>query len=407
MTRTGRIAAYGGALFACVIAIGCDGTGSAEDAAPPRDVDAGSMPVHRAPDGGTPRAIDAGAATSACDSPGAIESVTCGRCGTATRFCTSDGRWEVGPCSDEGGACAPGETRDGPCGRCGTQREVCDETCAWTSIGECAGESGCEPGTLTRTSEGCDAGMRDVRCTEACEHEAVSECTVDTCSTAGATESVPCGRCGTRQRFCTTALEWEYGPCSAEGVCDPGASRADACGRCGTVDMRCTDACEWFAFGTCSDEGECTPGSTSASAEGCASGETRPLLCSDSCEYEPSGACAPGPLEGEGGETCSTGGAPCREGLSCVESWWLSPICRTTCVGHEGCPAGTACYGDFCSDSCDPFEGTGCPDGSTCAAYLEDGRRYDFCRPVGAMPIGGSCFDDVECAAGLDRKSVV
>src|SRR5690606_24515309 len=82
------------------------------------------------------------------------------------------------------------------------------------------------------------------------------------CDLPGATEMVPCGNCGTVQRFCTVDGEWVYGVCSGEGECRPGTMEAVSCGNCGTQTARCNTACTWDRTGACAGEGECAPGAS-------------------------------------------------------------------------------------------------------------------------------------------------
>lgn len=233
------------------------------------------------------------AAPEECDEPGTTEEVSCGACGTAIRFCTIGGVWEYGPCGEEIGICTPGETDAAPCGSCGTQMSVCSSSCEWEPIGECTDEGECAPGERVRTSDGCDAGeTRELICADSCSFEESMECVNDECDSPGEIESVECGRCGTQERFCTSARVWEYGPCGGEGVCDPGTTDAVACGNCGTQTSRCNTSCRWVASGGCSDEGECAPGDMRSTSSGCPSGEERIETCDDTCSYE-AGMCMP------------------------------------------------------------------------------------------------------------------
>lgn len=340
-----------------------------------------------------------------CDTPGALEDVACGLCGTASRFCTARGVWEYGLCEGEGGVCAPGEERDAACGACGTQREVCTDACTWQAVGECQAEGGCVPGELLRTREGCATGQRDVRCTDPCTFEPVSECMVDACTTPGAIENVGCGACGTRQRFCTAAGEWEYGPCEGQGGCVPGTSDVEACGACGTQTVRCNDACEWVAFGECSGEGECTPGATTRSGEGCAAGETRPFTCSATCSYEATGACSGGTSGGGGlGERCEAGA--CDAGLECDDATGID-VCRRPCTMDTECVTGAWCLGGdgLCSDACTVFTDAGCPTGAKCD-YLGEAQSgtpspITVCSAVGSGRAGATCMTNSQCARGF------
>lgn len=378
-------------MLAIVLAHGCGGD---DDAMTP--VEDGGRPTR---DAGLP-------VGEACETPGALETVSCGLCGSARRFCSGDGEWEYGPCEGEAGTCAPGESREASCGACGTQREVCTATCAWEAIGECSDEGECVPGELVRSREGCERGQRDLRCDASCRFEPASECSVDACETPGATEEVACGRCGSRTRFCAASGEWEYGPCSEAGVCDPGTVGETTCGFCGTQALRCTDRCEWVSFGECSDPGECSPGTSTRRATGCSDGQTRSYVCSDACIYEPEGRCEGGAVGGGLGEACVSG--RCEEGLVCADDTGVS-VCRRPCTDDTSCNASTFCLngdeGRACSDACTLFTDAGCPSGAKCD-YLGAGddtglTSITICSGVGAGGAGARCARNSQCARGF------
>ncbi|MEM9075097.1 MAG: hypothetical protein AAGE52_41755, partial [Myxococcota bacterium] len=260
---------------------GTEDTGTAEDAGTDTE-DAG------AEDSG----VDA-AAPDPCDEPGATERVSCGQCGERVRFCTADEVWEYGPCENEVGECTPGDSDVLACGNCGSQASRCTSECMWEVAGECVDEGECSPGERQRTGDGCDAGeTRELLCADSCVFEEEMACSADGCDEPGAIEEVPCGRCGTSERFCTASGVWEYGACTDEGVCDPGTSGMLECGNCGTQTARCNTECEWTASGSCTDEGECAPGSTRVTTDACVAGEERSETCNDACSYVP-GMCMP------------------------------------------------------------------------------------------------------------------
>ena len=220
----------------------------------------------------------------ACDTPGAIETVACGNCGTTERFCSASGFWELGACSDEG-VCAPGTSQTSDCGLCGTQTQRCTTACMWENMGSCSDEGECAPGDTSRTADGCAAGeTRPLTCNDSCTFEP-GACEADGCLTPGVIETVPCGLCGSRERFCNSSNIWEYGACTGEGVCMPGTTGSQSCGMCGMEAVRCTDSCQWSPTGSCTGEGTCTPGQRTRTSAGCPAGETRLLECSATCGY--------------------------------------------------------------------------------------------------------------------------
>lgn len=274
-----------------LIGAACDGEG------PPVLGGDGGLDDGAPGDASTDAAFDAGtdATVATCDEPGTTERVACGACGEAIRFCTIDGVWEQGPCEDEVGECTPGDTEMSSCGSCGTQTTICNASCAWESAGECMEMGECEPGARQRTPDGCESGQtRELLCSDSCVFEESMACESDECEDPGTVETIECGRCGTAERFCTSAHVWEYGPCGGEGVCDPGTSEEVSCGNCGTRLARCNTSCEWAETGACTDEGECAPGSMRTTTDGCDPGEARLETCNAECSYT-AGMCVEAP----------------------------------------------------------------------------------------------------------------
>lgn len=298
-------------VLACVALVACGKSSTIEDGGVTDD-DGGPDATHvpdasprddaGAPDGDLPRDAgptddaghDAGPIAEPCETPGALESVACGRCGTRDRFCSAELVWSYGPCRDERvDGCAPGSTGQRACGMCGLADAVCTESCEWRLIGDCAGEGTCEPGLRQRTSAGCPAGQtREVLCNDACSFDVVEACRADVCETPGQVEMVACGMCGTRERFCNASRTWEYGACGGEGVCRPGEASSEACGMCGTQSLRCTTACQWEAFGACAGEASCAPGDTRRTSAGCPAGQARLLRCDDTCTFVEAEPCS-------------------------------------------------------------------------------------------------------------------
>lgn len=332
-------------------------------------VDAGGVPVDG---GGDP--VDAGtpdAGPELCDTPGATETVACGRCGSTVRFCSAEGAWVLGACADELG-CLPGTTRATACGNCGTQAERCSVTCAWEAEGTCSGEGECAPGTLTRTASGCAAGeLREVECSSSCAFAAVGGCESASCATPGAIENVPCGaRCGTMPRFCGAGNVWSYGTCGLEGVCEPGTTTPVPCGDCGTRTSTCALDCTWGAGGTCSGEGVCTPGETAYTSGGCPPDASRQLTCSTTCAFEP-GACVP--------RECTTGAV---ESVACGMCGTLVRTCDALGRWQNG-----ACTG----------EGVCAPDAIGAQPCGLCGSQATLCSAACTWAVSGACGGETVC----------
>lgn len=162
----------------------------------------------------------------------------------------------------------------------------------------------------------------------------------ETCDMPGTIESLPCGRCGTVERFCTAAGTWAYGECSGEaGECAPGTVDTRSCGMCGRETARCSATCTWESSGECTGEGTCVPGSITRSSEGCSMGQTRELTCTEACTYEPSSSCTM--------DACATPGSlervPCGSMCGTVERFCnASRVWEYgTCEGAGVCVPGT------------------------------------------------------------------
>ncbi len=246
-----------------------------------------------------------------CPTPGTIETTPCGMCGTRTRFCTIAHVWESTACMNEVGVCIPGDTALGSCGRCGQQAQFCSDACQLVPMGACLNETGaCLPGTTTRVSTGCPAGQtRPSTCSDACE-AVLGDCTEMECP-PGASESVPCGRCGMQTRICDGTGHWQNGMCVGEGVCMPGETRTGTCQICGTQTTTCSAACDWNPPSAC--VGGVTCGT--APAEMCVNPTTlrtyEPRCQTGACVYAPNDVVCPA---GCAADTC-TGGAVLVDGL--------------------------------------------------------------------------------------------
>lgn len=264
------------AVLVAVALAGCPGTitpptdaegvdaGTREDGAVANDasadLDSAQLPDAATEDAAsTPDAWAMPDATPTCPTPGTIETVACGMCGTSSRFCTIDHIWQESGCTNEMGACFPGSTTVGSCGRCGQRAEFCSESCELVPMGACLNETGaCVPGTMTRVSTGCPAGQtRVATCSDTCE-QVLGDCEMLECM-PGTSEPVPCGRCGTQLRVCDGTGHWTTGACSGEGVCTPGATTSATCQVCGTQTTTCTASCQWGTPGTCVGGATCGP----------------------------------------------------------------------------------------------------------------------------------------------------
>ncbi len=204
----------------------------------------------------------------------------------------------------------------------------------------------------------------------------------ETCDTPGAIETVSCGSCGSRERFCTADREWAYGPCAEEGMCVPGTTDTIPCGRCGTRTARCTASCTWETTGSCTGEGECTPGERTRSGAGCTPPQTREVSCNDACTYEPAGACM--------SDACSTPGAV--EYVSCGMCGTRERFCTASGVWDYG-----ACSG----------EGVCAPGTTGTVPCGMCGTSAARCTAACGWEATGSCTGEGECAPGTRMRTSV
>jgi len=201
------------------------------------------------------------------------------------------------------------------------------------------------------------------------------------CDNPGATELVPCGNCGTVQRFCTSAGEWAYGTCMGQGECAPGTLDDVSCGDCGTQSARCTTACMWERTGACTDEGECTPGQSVRTGEGCPSGQQRDLTCNAACTFVEESACS--------AEGCPTPGA--LETVSCGMCGERQRFCTASRTWDES----AACTG----------EGVCMPGTTGSMACGMCGTRATRCTTGCAWEPFGSCTGEGVCVPGTMTRT--
>ncbi|MEM9067201.1 MAG: hypothetical protein AAGE52_01805 [Myxococcota bacterium] len=270
----------------------------------------------------------------------------------------------------------------------------------------CDAPGACVPGEERRSSEGCDAGDRLLRCDDECVFVPTGACETEACDTPGETITASCGRCGSRTRFCTAERIWEDSECTDEGMCMPGTSRMGPCGNCGMETQRCTTECVWEGSGACSDEGECAPGATRSVSDVCDPGEVRVDTCSAACAFE-AGECAGLPGLGE---ACP--GDECEPSLVCDRSTG-TPVCRATCTGDDDCSGGgcfTAAMSgvQICSDACRLFTNDGCPEGTKCdllrtasAGFPLGVGEARICSGIGTEEEGGFCRANADCGQNL------
>ena len=136
---------------------------------------------------------------------------------------------------------------------------------------------------------GTDGGGKDA--TGDTPRDAAADVAIDTgspfCSTPGAIESEPCGKCGTHSRLCAgdggTWLPW--GACTGEvGDCAPLDTRTTTCGKCGKRTETCSPKCAWDK-GVCGGEGICNPGDVETAYACTTTRQTKTRTCSATCAW--------------------------------------------------------------------------------------------------------------------------
>lgn len=215
-------------------------------------------------------------------------------------------------------------------------------------------------------------------------------CAAEECDTPGALETVRCGMCGSRERFCTVERLWEYGACEGEHGCMPGTTEEASCGFCGTTTRRCTAECVWEED-VCLGEGECAAGTTTFTSEGCPAGQTRAVPCDAACRLGAPGACA-GPID------CVPA---CATGETCGDDG----VCR--CGGAAACDrASEQCLGGTCQPaSCGA--GAECTAGATRSTSCGlCGERTDVCSAA-CLWQTGACQGEGECTPGTVQSTAL
>ena len=188
--------------------------------------------------------------------PGDTDDTACGSCGTSTRVCGADGRWDpFGACVEP--ECCAGDSDVGSCGDCGIRARSCESE-AWGEWGGCV-EPECCPGDTSSTGCG-DCGTQALGCSDG-SWAPIDICVEPECC-AGDTDLGECGDCGTQSRSCDGGTWGSWGLCAEPECCD-GDIEADVCNMCGRQTRTCGGS-SWGEWGECiGSEGPargCDPG---------------------------------------------------------------------------------------------------------------------------------------------------
>lgn len=280
----------------------------------------------------------------------------CGRCGLAClagQACIA-GQCTCTPASCPNGCCAgplclPG-TDKAACGAGGIACVTCLSLCV---NGGC---SGCTPGA-SQTMPCGNCGTQTRTCDQNGVWGVFGGCQNEGVCTPNQTRSAACGNCGTATETCDNSCQWAAGACQNQGACKPGTTRSSACGNCGTLTDTCGNNCQWAA-GTCQNQGACKPGATRTAA--CGNCGTSTDTCGNNCQWAAGacagqGACAPGTTRAGGCDPCSQqtcnnscqwGGCALKPGNACE---WQGGVNKRNCTCRNGC--GGSAY-QWCLNTC-------------------------------------------------------
>ena len=101
-------------------------------------------------------------------SPGAVETVGCGNCGTQSRTCSPDCHWGGWSSCAGQGPCSPGASEIQACCDCGAQSRSCGGNCQWGGWGGCAGPDPAGGNNVCDTGEFGPCADGRERCVEGC-----------------------------------------------------------------------------------------------------------------------------------------------------------------------------------------------------------------------------------------------
>lgn len=103
----------------------------------------------------------------ACSTPGAIRTIPCGRCGTASQSCMIGGTWSAPSSCFGERECFAGQVGS-MTEMCSLSERFCDSMCMWGDWTVRTPPGECEPGETRRVIGGCVAGTRLERCNSTC-----------------------------------------------------------------------------------------------------------------------------------------------------------------------------------------------------------------------------------------------
>jgi len=103
----------------------------------------------------------------ACTTPGAVRTIGCGRCGSASQSCLASGVWSVPSACFGESACFAGQV-DTDEVMCSLSERFCDITCMWGPWVERTPPGECTPGDTRDSITCCISGLRTETCSSTC-----------------------------------------------------------------------------------------------------------------------------------------------------------------------------------------------------------------------------------------------
>lgn len=307
--------------------------------------------------------------------------------------CVTDSDCSAGEHCD-GGICVPDTTAGEPCDPC-SSHEDCGSTYDFCLSGFPDGGAYC--GAQCTTDTNCPTGFS---CMEV-SGSTVFQCIPDSMD------------CSSTPPECTTDSD-----CPTGEICDGGECVPDTTTDCAT-DADCPagyvcdgGTCVPDTTPDCYTDADCPPG-TVCDGGTCVTDPSPHLpMCSVCEDHEdcggPSDLCMGGFVDGTTrcGVACENVGGDCGEGNVCFDFPDLpdqcvpaSMDCTPDCTTDAECPPGEHCQGGYCTNFCDPRDGTSCPEGYYCRfTSCTTGVCSEAPEGPGPLALGEPCISDLDCA---------
>ncbi len=177
-----------------------------------------------------------------------------------------------------------------------------------------------------------------------------------------------CDKCGTSERTCSSAGQWNAPTCENQGACKAGEMQTQPCGTsCGAQTRKCESGCTWGGWSTCVPGGVCTPGQKETQPCGNCGSQTR--TCRNDCTWDGflgctgEGVCKAGTTQAGGCDSCSQ--KVCQSNCT----WGACQLKSGNQCNYQSGTNFKCCGTDkwqFCSSSCQWFPCQSCNGSSGC-----------------------------------------